>query len=150
MGLYLGLFGSFVLLLGVLAGAVLRCVGGAASFVSRPRSGRSRNDPSPTRPPEGPAPSRRCDVQTHSTVGVSLDRARDVMIALAADGKISFLNRAFEKSTGLACREWQGRAFTTLVHAADWGRVGELLKRLADGESPPAVERVFSPRPAGT
>ena len=72
--------------------------------------------------------------------GLSLDRARDVMIALSADGKISFLNRAFEKTTGLARREWQGRPFTTLVHATDWGRVADLLKRLGDGESPPTVE----------
>ncbi|HVS36566.1 MAG TPA: ATP-binding protein, partial [Gemmataceae bacterium] len=29
---------------------------------------------------------------------------------------------------------------TTLVHATDWGRVGDLLKRLGAGESPPVVE----------
>jgi PAS domain S-box-containing protein len=66
--------------------------------------------------------------------------ARDVMIGLAGDGHITFLNRAFEKATGLARREQLGRPFTTLVHASDWTRVGDLLQRLGEGQSPPSVE----------
>jgi PAS domain S-box-containing protein len=75
----------------------------------------------------------------HGHAGAAADEARDVMIGLAGDGKITFLNRAFEKTTGLSRREWHDRPFPTLVHPADWGRVADLLKRLGEGESPPAV-----------
>ena len=71
---------------------------------------------------------------------LALDAARDVLIGLSADGKITFLSHAFRETTGLSRREWVGRPFTTLVHARDWVRANELLKRLGEGQSPPAAE----------
>ena len=73
-------------------------------------------------------------------VAPPLDAARDIVIALSADGAITFLNRAFQKATGLSRRDWQGRPFATLVHARDWARVSDLLKRLPEGQSPPSLE----------
>jgi two-component system, cell cycle sensor histidine kinase and response regulator CckA len=91
----------------------------------------------------GPGQSSSALSRTDLPLTLSPDGTRDVMIALAADGKITFLNRAFEKTTGLARRDWQGRPFAMLVHAGDWTRAAELLKRLAEGQSPPAVEVRF-------
>jgi two-component system cell cycle sensor histidine kinase/response regulator CckA len=69
-----------------------------------------------------------------------LNGAQDMVIALAADGKITFLNLAFEKTTGLSRQEWQGRPFASLIHAGDWAAIADLLNRLSAGRSPPALE----------
>ena len=44
-----------------------------------------------------------------------VDRARDVIFTLSADGRITSLNPAFETVTGLPAAEWVGRPFSALI-----------------------------------
>ncbi len=74
------------------------------------------------------------------------ETARDVVIALSAEGAIASLNRAFETATGWPRGEWVGRPFTALVHPEDLPRVGEMLGRLAREGRPPVTELRFQTR----
>ena len=102
-------------------------------------AGRTNAPPPPPRPASAGRNSGAF-TRTEDAFAPVLDAAHDVMVVLAAGGKITFLNRAFRHTTGLSRREWVGRPFTTLVHAQDWARVGEFLRQLDEGQSPPAAE----------
>jgi two-component system, cell cycle sensor histidine kinase and response regulator CckA len=86
--------------------------------------------------------SQKSAVPSHREAATNalLNRVRDVAVALAADGKITFLNLAFEKTTGLSRQEWQGRPFASLIHSGDWAAIADLLNRLNAGGSPPALK----------
>ena len=113
---YDGLYVAAGLVLGFLAGTA---VTSGAQRVRRPGGALSRAENA-----SAPAP----------------DAARDVLIALSADGKITFLNHAFRETTGLSRREWSAARSPPWSTPRDWVRADELLKQLGEGQSPPAVE----------
>jgi PAS domain S-box-containing protein len=68
------------------------------------------------------------------------DAARDIVITVAPAGCVLSLNPAFESLTGRFRSEWVGQPFTALVAKEDQALAKEMLKRLAQGFTPPVFE----------
>jgi two-component system cell cycle response regulator len=75
-----------------------------------------------------------------------VENARDVIFALSPeDGSFTFLNPAFENTTGLPRSEWMGKPFVPLLHPDEAPLVMEMFQRALRGEIPPTLEmRILS------
>jgi PAS domain S-box-containing protein len=71
------------------------------------------------------------------------DNARDVVLTISPEGRITSLNPAFDKVTGWLRADWVGQPFTALVHPDDQPRARELLAQIFRGELPPILELHF-------
>ncbi len=64
----------------------------------------------------------------------------DVIYSLSPDGIITSLNPAFEKVTGLSCREWIGKSFAQIIHPDDLPLAIEKFLLALRGEPSPKFE----------
>ncbi len=78
-----------------------------------------------------------------------VESARDVIITLSPDGKITSLNSAFEAVSGWKCEEWLGKSFLPIIHPQDRERSINLFNRALQGEKLPPFELRFQ-HPSGT
>lgn len=63
-----------------------------------------------------------------------VETAHDAIYTLDREGRITSLNRAFERITGWSRGEWVGKPFAPLIHPEDLPRATELFRRLLQGE----------------
>lgn len=64
-----------------------------------------------------------------------VESARDVILSVSADGRITSLNPAFEALTGWPVAEWVGKPFGPLVHSDDLSKVLATFARALEGQS---------------
>lgn len=69
-----------------------------------------------------------------------VDKARDVIYTISADGVFTSLNPAFELMTGWSCDEWLGKSFVGIVHPDDVAPMMQLFAHLLGGQIPPMFE----------
>ncbi len=73
-----------------------------------------------------------------------LEAAPDTLGTLdPTDGRITWINKAFETLTGWDTADWVGRPFTDLIHPEDLARTLEDYQAAIDGQQPPATELRF-------
>jgi PAS domain S-box-containing protein len=70
--------------------------------------------------------------------------APDVVYGISLDGKLTWLNPAFEKITGWKCKEWLGKPFTDLIHPEDVVKAVESFQKTLSGKPEPVELRVLS------
>jgi len=61
----------------------------------------------------------------------------EVFFSLTLDGRISFLNPAFERITGWSCEEWTGKPFRNIIHPDDIKHAEQSLLRFIGGDDIP-------------
>lgn len=64
-----------------------------------------------------------------------IESAQDVIFVLADDGTITFLNAAFEQTTGWSRAEWIGRSYIDLIHSEDRSLAVRLLSLVQRGSA---------------
>jgi PAS domain S-box-containing protein len=69
-----------------------------------------------------------------------VEAARDVIVTLSAEGRITSLNPAFEAVTGWSRDEWLGQSFEPLVHPQDLPMVLQMFQQTLIGKLNPAYE----------
>jgi len=73
----------------------------------------------------------------------------DVLYVVEPDGRVTSLNRAFERCLGWSREEWLGKHFAALVHPDDLPIAAVVQERVLAGESPVEVELRFRHRDGG-
>ena len=72
-----------------------------------------------------------------------VDNLPEVFYILSIDGKILYLNPAFEKITGWSCDEWTGKPFRDLIHPDDVDYAEISMFRFLQGEDLSPIEVTF-------
>ena len=70
-----------------------------------------------------------------------VDNAPDIIFTVALDGTLTWMNPAFETTTGWPRAAWLGRLYTDLLHPDERGPSGDAFTRLLDAGEPVAAER---------
>lgn len=87
--------------------------------------------------------------RARSRLQTLFDSSRDVIYALAADGRISLLSLSFEKATGWARSDWLGRSFRDLIHPDDVPAASRRFAENLDGVVPRVHELRIRRRDGG-
>jgi PAS domain S-box-containing protein len=82
-------------------------------------------------------PPRESEEESEEHYRRLFENATDCIYSISTDGRLSYLNPAFEKLTGWSREEWLEKNLAELVHHEDLAKAVEIFQKTSSGQMPP-------------